>query len=79
MASPISPRLLKGGIVTLDPTTGIPTRSIVLQYNPDTLTRKLQPQLSFAQRCQQQNRRQYVKNVCWVHSIPPRRNVIAVG
>jgi hypothetical protein len=44
MASPISPRLLKGGIVTLDPTTGIPTRSIVLQYNPDTLTRKLQPQ-----------------------------------
>lgn len=44
MTSPMSPRLLKGGIVTLDPTTGIPTGTIVLQYNPDTLTRKLQPQ-----------------------------------
>ena len=44
MTSPISPRLLKGGIVTLDPTTGIPTGTIALQYNPDTLTRKLQPQ-----------------------------------
>ena len=44
MASPISPRLLKGGIVTLDPVTGVPSSTIVLQYNPDTLTRKLQPQ-----------------------------------
>jgi hypothetical protein len=44
MASPISPRLLKGGIVTLDPVTGVPSTTIVLQYNPDTLTRKLQPQ-----------------------------------
>jgi len=44
MALPISPRLLKGGIVTLDPVTGVPTATIVLQYNPDTLTRKLQPQ-----------------------------------
>jgi len=44
MTSPISPRLLKGGIVTLDPTTGVPTGAIALQYNPDTLTRRLQPQ-----------------------------------
>jgi hypothetical protein len=44
MTAPISPRLLKGGIVTLDATTGIPTGIIGLQYNPETLTRKLQPQ-----------------------------------
>jgi hypothetical protein len=44
MTSPISPRLLKGGIVTLDPDTGTPRSTIALQYNPDTLTRKLQPQ-----------------------------------
>lgn len=44
MTSPISPRLMKGGIVTLDPDTGIPRGIIALQYNPDTLTRKLQPQ-----------------------------------
>jgi hypothetical protein len=44
MSSPISPRLMKGGIVTLDPDTGIPLGMISLQYNPDTLTRKLQPQ-----------------------------------
>jgi hypothetical protein len=30
--------------VTLDPNTGIPRGAIVLQYNPDTLTRRLQPQ-----------------------------------
>ncbi|MBN9559415.1 MAG: hypothetical protein J0H14_01640 [Alphaproteobacteria bacterium] len=44
MSSPISPRLMKGGIVTLEPNTGIPLGTIALQYNPDTLTRKLQPQ-----------------------------------
>jgi hypothetical protein len=44
MTTPISPRLLKGGIVTLDATTGIPTGIIQLQYNPETLSRKLQPQ-----------------------------------
>lgn len=44
MTSPISPRLMKGGIVSLDPDTGIPRGLITLQYNPDTLTRKLQPQ-----------------------------------
>lgn len=41
-AFPGSPRLLKGGIVVLDPVTGAILRVINLQYNPDTLTRSLQ-------------------------------------
>lgn len=41
---PGSPRLTKGGIVLLDPGTGMPVQTIVLQYNPDTLTRTLQVQ-----------------------------------
>ncbi|MEO7701264.1 MAG: hypothetical protein ABIZ04_18730 [Opitutus sp.] len=41
---PNSPRLLKGGIVLLDPATSAVIRIIALQYNPDTLTRSLQPQ-----------------------------------
>ncbi len=41
---PNSPRLIKGGIVLLDPTTGAVQRIIVLQYNPDTISRTLQPQ-----------------------------------
>jgi hypothetical protein len=44
MTAPISPRIMKGGIVTLDPDLGIPRGIIMLQYNPDTLTRRLQPQ-----------------------------------
>ena len=39
---PGSPRLLKGGIVLIDPTTSTVLRIITLQYNPDTLTRSLQ-------------------------------------
>lgn len=40
-AFPGSPRILKGGIVLLDPDsfTLLPNGVIVLQYNPDTLTR----------------------------------------
>lgn len=41
---PNAPRLLKGGIVLIDPETSAVQRIVVLQYNPDTLTRKLQPQ-----------------------------------
>ena len=41
---PGSPRLLKGGIVLIDPTTGTVGRIIALQYNPDTLSRTLQVQ-----------------------------------
>jgi len=41
---PGSPRLLKGGIVLIDPNTGVVQRIISLQYNPDTLSRTLQVQ-----------------------------------
>lgn len=41
-AFPNSPRLLKGGIVLIDPESGSVLRIITLQYNPDTLTRTLQ-------------------------------------
>src|SRR6266571_38807 len=41
---PGSPRLLKGGIVLVTPDTGVVRRIIVLQYNPDTVTRTLQVQ-----------------------------------
>jgi hypothetical protein len=39
---PGSPRVLKGGIVLIDPNTSVVERVIALQYNPDTLTRTLQ-------------------------------------
>ena len=39
-----SPRLLKGGLVLIDADTSAVQRIIVLQYNPDTLSRTLQPQ-----------------------------------
>jgi len=41
---PGSPRLLKGGLVMLEPDSGAVRRIITLQYNPDTLTRTLQSQ-----------------------------------
>jgi hypothetical protein len=36
-----SPRLIKGGIVLLDPDSGAMLRVIALQYNPDTVSRTL--------------------------------------
>ncbi len=39
---PGSPRLVRGGLVLVDPGTGAVQRIIALQYNPDTLTRSLQ-------------------------------------
>jgi hypothetical protein len=42
--SPDTPRLLRGGLVLLDPVTGVLIRTVGLQYNPDTLTRTLQVQ-----------------------------------
>ena len=39
-----APHLIKGGIVLIDPETSAVQRIIKLQYNPDTLTRTLQPQ-----------------------------------
>jgi hypothetical protein len=41
---PGSPKILKGGLVVLDATTGAVTRTIPLQYNPDTLSRSYQVQ-----------------------------------
>lgn len=41
---PQSPRILKGGLVLLDPATSAVLRVIALQYNADTLTRTLQVQ-----------------------------------
>lgn len=41
---PGSPRLIKGGIVLIDPDTSAVQRVITLQYNPDTLIRALQVQ-----------------------------------
>ena len=43
-SSPISPRLVKGGIVTLDPSTTTVQSVIALQYNPDSLSRTMQIQ-----------------------------------
>jgi hypothetical protein len=40
----VSPLLQKGAILSLDSTTGIPLGTIMLQYNPETLTRSLKPQ-----------------------------------
>jgi hypothetical protein len=40
----ISPRLVKGGIVTMDPDTSVVKSVIALQYNPDSLSRSLQIQ-----------------------------------
>lgn len=42
--SPRSPRLLKGGLVLLDPASAAIRRIIVLQYNPDSLSRTIQGQ-----------------------------------
>jgi len=44
MTSPLAPRLIRGGIVLVDPDSGQVRRVIAMQYNPDTLTRSLQPQ-----------------------------------
>jgi len=40
---PGSPKLLRGGLVQLDPSTKAIIDVIVFQYNPDTVTRTLQP------------------------------------
>jgi hypothetical protein len=41
-AFPNSPRLIKRGIVLVDPDSGTVQKIIGLQYNPDTITRTLQ-------------------------------------
>ena len=41
---PGSPRLVRGGIVTMDPDTSVVMSVIALQYNPDSLSRTMQIQ-----------------------------------
>src|SRR5260370_34063398 len=40
----VSPVLMKGAILVLEPTTGIPLNTINLQYNPERLRRSIKPQ-----------------------------------
>ena len=42
MTTPFSPRLVKAGIVLLDPESAALVRLIVMQYNPDSFSRTLQ-------------------------------------
>lgn len=44
MSSPISPRLISGGIVVVDASSNAVQRIIPLQYNPSSVTRSLQAQ-----------------------------------
>src|SRR4051812_2266223 len=44
MPFPNAPHILKAGLVLIDADTSVVQRIIALQYNPDTLTRTLQPQ-----------------------------------
>lgn len=41
---PGAPRVVRGGFVLLDPVTSRPLRTVPFQFNPDSLTRTLQPQ-----------------------------------
>ena len=40
----VSPLLLKGAILVLEPNTGIPLNTINFEYNPETIKRSLKPQ-----------------------------------
>lgn len=42
--STVSPLVRQGAILSLDPITGAQLSTIILQYNPDALTRTLRPQ-----------------------------------
>jgi hypothetical protein len=44
MSLTASPKLIKGGLVVVDPATGVVRRTIALQYNPDTIARSYQVQ-----------------------------------
>ncbi|MFG2296004.1 hypothetical protein [Streptomyces sp. NPDC048603] len=41
---PGAPRVIRGGFVLLDPGTARPLRTVPFQFNPDSLSRTLQPQ-----------------------------------
>lgn len=40
----VSPLLVKGAILVLEPNTGIPLQTINFEYNPETIKRSLKPQ-----------------------------------
>src|ERR1700748_893969 len=40
----VSPLLMKGAILVLEPNTGTPLNTSHLQYNPESIRRSLQPQ-----------------------------------
>ncbi len=42
----VSPKVLKGALVGIDPSTKLVVSTLVFQYNPETLTRTLQPQIA---------------------------------
>ena len=42
--SNVSPLLIKGAILVLEPNTGVPLSTIRFQYNPENIRRSLQPQ-----------------------------------
>lgn len=42
MSSPVSPKLLRGGLVVVDSDSGVVVRVITFQYNPDSLSRSFQ-------------------------------------
>ncbi len=42
--SNVSPLLVKGAILVLEPNTGIPLQTINFEYNPETIKRSLKPQ-----------------------------------
>jgi hypothetical protein len=42
--SNISPLVMKGAILVLEPNTGVPLNTIQFQYNPESIQRSLQPQ-----------------------------------
>ncbi len=42
-SSPLSPKIIKGGIVLLDPDTSAVKKIIPLQYNPESISRSLTP------------------------------------
>jgi hypothetical protein len=48
---PRSPKILKGALVVFETTTPVPTNIIAFQYNPETMTRSLEQQSWYLDRC----------------------------
>jgi Contractile injection system tube protein len=51
---PGRPWLLKGALVVFETTAPVPTNLIVFQYNPDTVSRSVQPEVDWSQSYNQQ-------------------------